>query len=507
MLRMSKRTLVVLLLVGASLAGSCLLASGATASVTAPKAVALAKAATDNQPLPGTPQCPSPDPAYQIYKGANPFEPGYLPEALCVKPSLQTKIAVIDYGIDPTPQDAGSFLPGANMADGSSNTTGSYQAHGTHVASIIHLVCPTCLIIPIKVGDTPDHSSDTIVASGIRKAVELGAQAFNFSLGAGCDAHPYPEIDAAIQYAIANHVLAVLGAGNCYPGRSDAAGNWIAADNPNAIRVCGYDDTTQMLNASSNYGQLADICGVMNIYADGVSGLDPVGGTSFAAPQATGDVGKMLGINPGMTEDQAKKCLTSTAMPLKSPTGSTVVPLPGIALTYHKPLVCAGYVPPQATLTVKKIGRGTVNDTTFDLLNCGGTCSETVYSGSKVDLIATPANGYSFAGWQPGSCGNPCSVTVNGVTNLTAKFVKKRKVTITVLIVGKGHASVQISGCGPAKSRCTAVDAGAPKVVITITPKAGSHFVRWTSKTCRGQTRICTLRNPMTDLTAVARVE
>ena len=72
------------------------------------------------------------------------------------------------------------------------------------------------------------------------------------------------------------------------------------------------------------------------------------------------------------------------------------------------------------TLSVSRVGSGTVTDTG---INCGTDCTESYAAGTSVTLTASPASGWSFAGWS-GDCsgtGN-CNLTMNSNKNVTATF-------------------------------------------------------------------------------------
>ncbi len=78
------------------------------------------------------------------------------------------------------------------------------------------------------------------------------------------------------------------------------------------------------------------------------------------------------------------------------------------------------------TLSVTIHGSGTVTSTD-GFIKCPGTCSHNYLSGSQVTLNATPAQGWSFAGWSGnwGTCSGtgPCTVTMNQNVMLLAGFV------------------------------------------------------------------------------------
>lgn len=88
-----------------------------------------------------------------------------------------------------------------------------------------------------------------------------------------------------------------------------------------------------------------------------------------------------------------------------------------------------------ATITKSGTGSGTVTSNPSGI-NCGTDCSESYTSGTAVIFTAIPAPGSTFAGWS-GACDDistMCTVTINGATNLTAKFNPPPSVTLPVAV-------------------------------------------------------------------------
>ncbi|HUO74957.1 MAG TPA: Ig-like domain repeat protein, partial [Solirubrobacteraceae bacterium] len=57
--------------------------------------------------------------------------------------------------------------------------------------------------------------------------------------------------------------------------------------------------------------------------------------------------------------------------------------------------------------------------------SCSGNCTQNFTPGSVVTLIATPAAGWTFAGWSGGDCvgTDPCTLKMSSAQNVTATFV------------------------------------------------------------------------------------
>src|SRR5579883_2611086 len=145
------------------------------------------------------------------------------------------------------------------------------------------------------------------------------------------------------------------------------------------------------------------------------------------------------------------------------------------------------------SLTVTKVGSGTVTGANGKI-NCGGTCSVTEEAGTVVGLTAAPPSNAVFNGWSGDCLGNQlnCSVTVNGVENVTATFTTVYTLSIgrsgsgTVTGTPNGEFGTFIS-CG---SSCSAKFQQGTTLTLTATPPAGHVFVNWTGA-CSGTAPSC----------------
>lgn len=208
------------------------------------------------------------------------------------------RVAVLDTGVDAQHPDLGSAVK--LLADFSGSAFGSRdrQGHGTHCAGIIGArqnnvgvvgVAPKCELICGKVlGDDGSGSSDS-VAVGIDWAVRNQADVISMSLGSP---DPSPEIQAALQRAVAAGKFIVCAAGN--DGLPNSVG-YPAAWDDLAVAVGAIGPDGKLANFSSR-GRQVDVC------APGVDILScwpggryaKLSGTSMATPFVAGVVALLV---------------------------------------------------------------------------------------------------------------------------------------------------------------------------------------------------------------------
>jgi hypothetical protein len=186
---------------------------------------------------------------------------------------------------------------------------------------------------------------------------------------------------------------------------------------------------------------------------------------------------------------------TSFTLPggIESGTSQLRVVANGIASAPVQVTVGAGGSGPNAcptyTLSLAKAGTGsgTVTGTKAGIA-CGSSCSHSYPNGTIDILTTTPATGSAFAGWSGGGCSgtDPCTVTLNSSTSVTATFSLLPE-TLDVTLKGGGTGSVTSS---PAGISCgTTCDHAYPygtSVSLTASPAKGSSFAGW-ANSCTGK--------------------
>ena len=92
-----------------------------------------------------------------------------------------------------------------------------------------------------------------------------------------------------------------------------------------------------------------------------------------------------------------------------------------------------------------RTGSGTVTSAPAGIY-CGASCAATYVDGTVVTLTATPASGWTFAGWT-GACSgsaSTCTVTMDANKTVMATFTEQRW-TLTVARAGTGSGTVTSS--------------------------------------------------------------
>jgi subtilisin family serine protease len=249
---------------------------------------------------------------------------------------------IANNGID---DDGNGFFDdvwGWDFVDGNNDPNPDlYNAHGTHVAGTVAAqrngvdiltglfpaemsgVAYNATIMPVRVlGDYQTRAeADVAIASGIRYAVENGAQVLQMSLGIYLDNSMFPLTEAALAYAREQGVVAVISAGNERDtfGATRPSNPAFLANQNLAIAVGAVTQDNQLATFSNPAGPnplpLVVAPGVDVLSTDLYQDYNFRTGTSMAAPHVAGVVALMLEANPTLTPGQVEQILIDTAQP------------------------------------------------------------------------------------------------------------------------------------------------------------------------------------------------
>jgi type VII secretion-associated serine protease mycosin len=238
-------------------------------------------------------------------------------------------VAVIDSGVSPShPALEGKVLEGRDFVVGGTGQCDE-NGHGTLIAGLIagrevvsaefrfYGIAPDATILPVRVLRDQQRSYETDlserIADAVMWAVDRGdADIINLSLTTA----PTPELEAAIEHAIAAGAVVVAAAGNeGESGRTEQVA--YPAAYRGVIAVAGVDANNQHVS-SSTPGDYVDVAapGVL------IAGPAPAGGgflwseqggTSFAAAYVSGVAALVRAYHPALTTDQIAERIIQTA--------------------------------------------------------------------------------------------------------------------------------------------------------------------------------------------------
>jgi subtilisin family serine protease len=255
-----------------------------------------------------------------------------------------TVVAVIDTGVDATHPDlVGRVLPGKDFSGSTTGATVDRIGHGTEVASVIAAnggtmagVAPDAKILPLKVfKDSESLFSTAGYLSAIYYAADQGVDVFNISRGCGGQTSCYSQAELdALTYAVDKGVVITTAAGNGDyrtglpldnddPKTPDYPSGY---DLPGLVSVTSSDRLGEWSDWS-NYGRSSvDLAapgeGILVARAGG--GYDVVDGTSFSAPMVAGAAALLASAHPGITPDDIRGRLVSSATAIPTMQGRAV---------------------------------------------------------------------------------------------------------------------------------------------------------------------------------------
>jgi len=235
-------------------------------------------------------------------------------------------VAVVDSGIDDTPQLAGRV----RRVDFTGGNGEDCIPHGTVVASIIaasdarargipfYGVAPAAHILSIRVqqqqatnGLTDAQRRKTLanIANGIRYAVAKHAKVINVSIQVSAS---YPALHSAVEFALRHNVVVVAAAGNDNPGGGQ--GPFYPASYPGVLSVNAVDRSGRLGGFDVNRTPVSVTAPGVDVASDYPGGFDPSNnGTSFAAAFVSGEAALVRAAYPGMPATQVVHRIIATA--------------------------------------------------------------------------------------------------------------------------------------------------------------------------------------------------
>jgi type VII secretion-associated serine protease mycosin len=235
-------------------------------------------------------------------------------------------VAVVDSGIDYTPQLAGRVTR-TDMTGGDGEDC---IPHGTIVASIIaardarargipfYGVAPAARILSVRVqqqegtaGESNAARAKTLadIAKGIRYAVGQHARVINVSIQVSA---PYPALRTAVEFALRHNVVVVAAAGNDTPGGGQ--GPFYPASYPGVLSVNAVGQNGQLGGFDVNRTPVSVTAPGVNVASDYPGGFDPAdNGTSFAAAFVSGEAALVRAAYPRLSAAQVVHRIIATA--------------------------------------------------------------------------------------------------------------------------------------------------------------------------------------------------
>lgn len=231
-------------------------------------------------------------------------------------------IAILDTGVGP--HDDITIAAGASFVN---EGTADENGHGTHVAGIAQAVAPGAHIYNAKVLNQYGSGTTSQILAGINWAVDPdgnpstqdGADIISMSFGG-----MFTELDgplaSAVQDAINQGVIFIVASGNCRQGCGGFYGVTTPGNVEEVISVGAVDNNNVMAAFSSgeNFGGYIkpDIVGpgvdITSAWLN--NGQNTQSGTSMSTPFIAGVTALLLEQQPGLSHEDVKQAITSTAL-------------------------------------------------------------------------------------------------------------------------------------------------------------------------------------------------
>ena len=197
------------------------------------------------------------------------------------------------------------------------------NGHGTHVAGIIGAragngigvagIAPEAKIMPVKVLDANRSGDSTLLARGIRYAVDEGATILNVSVNGD---NSSLDLDDALKYAFARGATVVASAGNNDRDLDFMPSYPASSRNPAVLSVTATRPGGALLTLANHGLRSVDLAAPGGaILSTARSGYELRDGTSMAAPFVSGSLALLSSARPDMPMLLLELALVKSATP------------------------------------------------------------------------------------------------------------------------------------------------------------------------------------------------
>jgi hypothetical protein len=241
-----------------------------------------------------------------------------LPQAHVLAQGSDVLIAIVDGGVDVSHSELRGVIEDTFDA---APAGGKAHPHGTAVAGAIAAharlkgSAPAARILAAQAfdrGQDRTEGNGFTVAKAIYWATDRGARVINMSFAGLRD----PSIEQSLRYARQKGVILVAAAGNKGP----LSAPLFPAANPDVIAVTATDQNDKVFQAANRGKHIAVAAPGVELFLPGLNGTyQEISGTSFAAAEVSGTIALLIERNPGLTHDDARRILMSTARDLGPP--------------------------------------------------------------------------------------------------------------------------------------------------------------------------------------------
>jgi membrane-anchored mycosin MYCP len=238
-------------------------------------------------------------------------------------------VAVLDTGVSAAAATlTGAVLPGADVVGTTGRADTDCTGHGTFVAGLIAShpvdgvryagIAPGARILPVRVSDPRTDGRDGVggdaIARGIRAAVDAHADVIAVPVGT---AFPTPELDAAVEDAVARGALVVAAVGTDPRGERRT----YPAAHPKVLAVGPANDKVEATSGATGADRVDLVGPGANVVGIGISGnghyIDD--GAGPAVGFVAGTAALVRAYRPRLTPQQLAHRLVTTADPSGRP--------------------------------------------------------------------------------------------------------------------------------------------------------------------------------------------